>query len=120
VAIGARFLLDERYIVATREKTRHFASVITRYSNDVGALPSALTDLLAKPGAVPACSLNGPGQKLNGWCGPYIERVFAGENTFGDAWGTALVYSSSPRQLRSYGPDRLDQGGGGDDLVQGF
>lgn len=132
VALTTRFLIDERNIAATRERLRRFAFAISRaqfstqssqqrqYESDVGAPPAVLADLLTKPGPVAACALNGAQQKLTGWCGPYVEKVFQGESTFGDAWGTALVYSSAARTLRSNGPDRADNGGAGDDLVQGF
>ena len=132
IAINASFLLDERAIAASRDRMRKLAIVISRnnfstrstgprqYETDVGALPTALSDLLAKPGPVAACAINTGTQKLTGWCGPYTERVFTGENTFSDAWGTAFAYSSASRQIRSYGVNHADDGGAADDLVQGF
>jgi len=132
VTLSVTTLLDDRNTTATQEKLRQIAFAISRnqfssrtegqrqYETDVGALPSSLTDLTAKPGAVAACSLNASTQLLTGWCGPYLETVFQGENVFADGWGTTITYQSGSRTLRSFGPNRTDNGGAGDDLVQGF
>lgn len=130
IAVTGDFLWDERGILETQESIRRIAFAISRrnfptrtsgqrqYENDVGALPTSLTDLLNKPGAVAACSLDAANQAVTGWCGPYLIPTFQGENLFADGWGKALVYSSAARTITSWGPNRAS--GGGDDLTQGF
>ena len=90
------------------------------YETDVAALPSSLNDLLVKPAAVTACTVNNSEKKLEGWCGPYIDVKFQGETSFVDGWGNALILDSAGRSVRSMGPDGVDNSGGGDDLVQTF
>jgi general secretion pathway protein G len=82
------------------------------YEGDVGALPSALSDLVTKPAAVPSWD---PWNK-KGWNGPYIDDQSGGY--LQDAWGTNYAYNRSARTITSYGPDRA--AGGGDDIVVQF
>jgi len=83
------------------------------YETDVGALPTALTDLVTKPGAVSACAQNNTTMNMEGWCGPYWGITFVGESNFTDGWKRTIVYDSGNRKMRSLGPDGVDQSGGG-------
>jgi len=66
-------------------------------------------------------SLSATFQKLQGWCGPYIDSVWQSEpNAFMlDGWGTSFQVDSAPTLIvRSCGPDRVCGGGNAtDDLV---
>jgi prepilin-type N-terminal cleavage/methylation domain-containing protein len=67
------------------------------YAGDVGALPSALTDLAIKPGAVSAYN------KFTrlGWNGPYIDS--ANGEYLKDAWGANYTFNSGARTITSTG-----------------
>ncbi len=132
VALNMRLLFDERATIETEEKLRKIAIAISstnfsstqenirHYEQDVGTLPSTLNDLLSKPAGVGTCYLNTVTQSLSGWCGPYFNQTFTGEALFSDEWGKALILSTSNRHIRSSGPNRTDDSGGSDDLVQKF
>jgi len=93
---------------------------IRHYEQDVGALPTLLNDLLSKPVAVGTCFLSTSTHSLSGWCGPYLEEKFSGETPFFDGWGSALILNTLGRSVRSAGPNRTDDSGASDDLVQSF
>lgn len=126
VAISTRLSHDEKAIETTRSKLRLLASSISgdtslsprSYLEDVGSPPSSLTDLVSK--ATPPCTLSTAQTKLTGWCGPYWNPIFQGEDIRIDSWGHSFIYSTSPRQIRSLGPNGIDNSGGIDDLVQSF
>jgi len=130
--IEANLNFDEVALSKTRDKLLVLGRVISstnlppntksvrHYEQDVSALPTALSDLLTKPGPVSACSANTTTAVLEGWCGPYWTDNYSGELTFADGWGRTIVYDSGNRKLRSLGPDGIDQSGGGDDLEQSF
>jgi len=67
------------------------------YEGDVGFVPSALTDLAAKPDSV---SSYNPLTRL-GWNGPYIDSC-SGEYLT-DAWSIAYVFQPSSRRILSIG-----------------
>jgi len=79
------------------------------FLGDVGVVPAAISDLLAKPGYVGAVfALNSTARFGIGWNGPYL----TGQNTHTDftkdAWGNPLVYApppTSPPTLTSLGAD---------------
>jgi len=132
ILIGTKWLLDERAIMSTQGKMRQLAEMISKtnftpapialrhYEQDVGALPSALPDLVTKPVAVPTCSISIINGQLQGWCGPYWNDTYSGENTFGDGFGRAIIYDKAGRQLRSMGVNGVDDKGAVDDIVQAF
>jgi prepilin-type N-terminal cleavage/methylation domain-containing protein len=66
-------------------------------------LPSALADLATQPAAGTCASTYDPFTK-RGWRGPYVNSTDSTWNT--DAWGTAFVYSSAGRTVKSCGPDK--------------
>ncbi len=84
--------------------------VFPGYESDVGALPSGLTDLVVQPAMVATYDAI---TRL-GWRGPYLDSA-AISSYQKDAWGTDYVFSTSPREVESYGPNKAD--GGGDDIV---
>lgn len=81
------------------------------YEADAGALPSSLTDLVVRPASVGTYD---PVTRL-GWRGPYVDSATT-SNYQKDAWDTAYVFSTSPRRIRSWGPNKADNTGGGDDI----
>jgi general secretion pathway protein G len=87
------------------------------FANDVGAIPSVLSDLykVSDPNPSPYNPFT-----RSGWNGPYVDadpNKPAGEKNDIeiDAWGHDYVYSSTDRTITSYGPDGVS--GGGDDIV---
>lgn len=89
------------------------------YWGDVGQLPSALADLITKPGGVSSFDKF----TRRGWNGPYLDtQQTAGSYVaLQDAWGTAFSYSTpsgvTGRRfiITSFGPDKAS--GGGDDIT---
>jgi competence protein ComGC len=53
---------------------------------------------------------------LQGWCGPYVDRVFSqnADDYKTDGWGTLFSYDPATTLLTSCGPDRVC--GGADDV----
>ncbi len=81
------------------------------FINQVGSVPTALTDLTTQ-GANAAYD---PFLK-KGWRGPYISTIEPNWNK--DAWGTALVYSSAGRTIKSCGANKVC--GDADDITISF
>lgn len=81
------------------------------YEADVGSLPSTLADLVTKPGAV---AVYDPLTRL-GWRGPYVDSSSTSDYSK-DAWGIAYVYTTTPRRIRSWGPNKADNAGATDDI----
>ena len=67
------------------------------YEGDVGSPPSALVELVAKPGSVDIYN------KFSGlgWNGPYIDS--SGGKYLTDAWGVAYSYDATARTIISSG-----------------
>jgi len=132
VLVQTNFMLEEKNVHLTKNYLRKVASAISdknlvvenrslrNYEADVNALPSALGDLLTKPGAVSDCAFNVSEQRSEGWCGPYWQRTFTNETLWVDAWGRSIVYDSGGRRVYSIGSDGTDDSGGDDDIVQTF
>ena len=132
VAINMTLVFDEEATILTQKKLKKVALSISStnfnsppenmryYEQDVGALPSSLNDLVTRPVAVGTCYMDTADYRLSGWCGPYWVDKFSGENRFVDFWGSNLILDTSARTVRSIGPDRTDDSGGDDDLVQNF
>lgn len=83
------------------------------YVGDVGQLPSSLENLVANVDGV------------SNWNGPYLPAGFDSSNYNKDAWNTLIAYApvtvagrrvSAP--LKSYGPNRVDDGISGDDIME--
>ncbi len=129
VAISIKHEQDERAIQFTLQKLRKIGSAISssvfattgqsprHYEDDVGALPSSLTDLTTPAGS---CALDSSTGKLAGWCGPYWSYSFSGEILDSDGWGRAFIFSTSPRRIYSKGVNGSDDSGGSDDIVQNY
>lgn len=81
------------------------------YEADAGKLPGTLTDLVVQPGTV---STYDPLTRL-GWRGPYVDSSTTSDYQK-DAWGTAYVFTTNPRRIRSWGPNKADNSGAGDDI----
>lgn len=81
------------------------------FEKQVGALPANLA-ALGTQGALPNYS---PFTKL-GWQGPYVNTTVTDWSD--DGWGTAIVYDSGARTLRSCGPDAVCNNA--DDIVVSF
>ncbi len=82
------------------------------YVGDVGQLPSSLENLMTNVDSV------------SNWNGPYLPAGFDSSKYNKDAWNTAMQYTpviAAGRRvsasLKSYGPNRADDGGSGDDIM---
>lgn len=106
-------------IAVTQDRLNSFRLAITGdartqrtgYISHMGAIPSNLTDLTTKGTKVDYDPIS-----KTGWNGPYVDSTVTDWNL--DAWGTALVYSSSGRSIKSCGPNKTC--GDSDDLTVTF
>lgn len=99
-------------ISGTPDRTAGGRYVDRGYIGDVGALPSSLNDLLVKPGAVSAYDYF----SRTGWNGPYLVDNGTGE-ILRDAWLVNYVLNVADSTIRSFGPNKTDDSGAGDDIV---
>lgn len=83
------------------------------YVGDVGQLPSSLENLVTNVDGV------------SNWNGPYLPAGFDSLKYKKDAWDTELQYAPITvagrrvsASLKSYGPNRADDGGSGDDIME--
>jgi hypothetical protein len=96
----------------TTEELQLLAEAVVEYYGDLEAFPASLTDLGAKP------------EGSTGWEGPYIEFEFSDaagnyDDYRFDVWRqdyVLTVLSGTICTIRSPGPDRVDEGGAGDDI----
>ena len=98
-------------ISGTPDRTAGGRYVDRGYIGDVGALPSSLNDLITNPG-LPAYDYF----SRTGWNGPYLVDNGTGE-ILRDAWLVDYVLNVADSTIRSFGPDRTDNSGTGDDIV---
>lgn len=82
------------------------------YVGDVGQLPLSLENLVT--------NIDG----VSNWNGPYLPAGFDGSKYNKDAWGTTIQYTPVTvagrrvsASLKSYGPNRADDSGSGDDIM---
>gem|GEM_PF-5322463 len=112
-------VLTARTLV-TRQRLTDLKSAIQKYYGDHGGFYPVLLDLLQLDEGIPCELDNDSGSstylQLQGWCGPYLDSVFAEDsNDFQtDGWGTAFDYDPVSGSVKSCGPDRTC--GNGDDL----
>ena len=99
-------------ISGTPDRTAGGRYVDRGYIGDVGEVPSSLTDLTTKPGAVPVYDYF----TRTGWNGPYLQIDGTGE-ILRDSWSTDYVLNVADSTIRSFGPNQVDDSGGGDDIV---
>jgi type II secretory pathway pseudopilin PulG len=107
--------------VQTRDRLSDLKGAILKYYDDHGGFYPVLLDLLVLDEGIPCEIDNDPGsptyQKLQGWCGPYLDPVFAEDaNDFQtDGWGTLFEYDPLTGAMNSCGPDLSC--GNGDDIA---
>jgi len=102
-------------ISGTPDRTAGGRYVDRGYIGDVGAIPSSFNDLLTKPGPVSTYDYF----SRTGWNGPYLVDDGSGE-ILRDAWLVDYVLELSDSTIRSFGPNRTDDSGAGDDIVIKF
>ena len=98
-------------ISGTPDRTAGGRYVDRGYIGDVGALPSSLNDLITNPG-LPAYDYF----SRTGWNGPYLVDNGTGE-ILRDAWLVDYVLNVADSTIRSFGPNKTDESGTGDDIV---
>lgn len=84
------------------------------YEVDQGALPTTLSNLVTNPATGTTVQDYNPITR-RGWRGPYIDPSATSDYSK-DAWGVSYVYSSTARRIRSWGPNKVDNTGGSDDI----
>jgi general secretion pathway protein G len=85
---------------------------VTAYFRDAEAFPASLGDLVTKPAGTQE------------WMGPYVQKDFLDleASSLGwryDPWRTLyqlVTVSATQRKIRSFGPNRTNDSGGGDDI----
>ena len=107
--------------IQTRERLIDIKGAIQKYYDDHGGFYPVLLDLLMLDEGIP-CEVDNDSssptyQKLQGWCGPYLDSIFAEDpNDFQtDGWGTLFDYDPVTGAIKSCGPDQSC--GNGDDLA---
>lgn len=113
---------SNRQMSETIKKMDAILVAIAEYRADeaTGLAPVNLNYLISDVGAV-GCASDTANSKMVGWCGPYLDGTFQ-ENTnamLTDGWNTTFFYNSGGT-LRSWGPDKTDNTGGGDDITRSF
>ena len=107
----------------TVEKLDRLELAIGKYKVDhnTGANPGDLERLFTQGGDA-ACAPDATNSKLDNWCGPYLYEVFAEDNRdfLRDGWGTNFSYDSGASTITSYGPNKTNNAGAGDDIVRSF
>jgi len=99
-------------ISGTPDRTAGGRYVDRGYIGDVGAVPSSLNDLLTKPGPVSTYDYF----SRTGWNGPYLQDDGTG-NILKDAWFVSYVLNAADSTIRSWGPNKTDDSGTGDDIL---
>ena len=104
----------------TELRLRDLENAIAKYYMDHGGFYPVMLDLLQLDESIPCELDNDPSNstylQLQGWCGPYLDPVFADDaNDFQtDGWGTLFNYDPVTGKVKSCGPDLTC--GNGDDL----
>ena len=101
-------------ISGTPDRTAGGRYVDRGFIGDNGTIPSSLDDLISNPG-LPAYNYF----SRTGWNGPYLVDNGTGE-ILRDAWLVDYVLDVSDSTIRSFGPNRIDDSGTGDDIVIKF
>ena len=99
-------------ISGTPDRTAGGRYVDRGYIGDVGALPSSLNNLLVQPDGVDDYDYF----SRTGWNGPYLVDNGTGE-ILRDAWLVNYVLNVADSTIRSFGPNKTDDSGTGDDIV---
>ena len=105
VAFAFRGVPERAKLARARADITGFMAALDLYKDDVKAYPDSLQKLLTDTAA--------------GWRGPYLNPNTA----FVDPWGSTYFYRlDSPTRytIYSFGPDKTDNGGSGDDIKPPF
>jgi prepilin-type N-terminal cleavage/methylation domain-containing protein len=108
----------KRAITGDSRVTAGGAYAFPGYEADMGKLPTTLGDLVINPNNGTTTQDYDPLLR-RGWRGPYIDSSSL-SNYSSDAWGVAYVYSSASRYIRSWGPNKANDSGSGDDITVTF
>lgn len=121
VMVSMKTVTSNQAMQETLKKMERLQTACVRYKADVGSNPTALADLVTKPGAVAACSQDVTNGKIKDWCGPYVEQIISNDATdyTVDGWGTTFSFTGGATvTITSYGPNKAL--GGGDDITRTF
>ena len=101
-------------ISGTPDRTAGGRYVDRGFIGDNGAIPTSLNDLISNPGLPEYDYFS-----RTGWNGPYLVDDGSGE-ILRDAWLVNYVLNVADSTIRSFGPDKIDNSGDGDDIVIKF
>lgn len=128
--VGSLVLLNQtssdsnRRLDETVKKMDVLINAIADYQahHSTNAAPASLADLTSDASAIGACTADTASSRMINWCGPYIDNVFQEDTNDAttDGWGTAFYYDQASTTLRSWGPNKTDNAGGGDDITRTF
>ena len=110
---------ETRAMKATNDKRDVLLTAIARFKSDNGGSAPATLDELVTTTGTPCAADNNPlsatYRQLQGWCGPYVDRIFTGapDEYKTDGWGVTFSYDGAT--LTSCGQDKTC--GNGDDLA---
>ncbi|NQT21241.1 MAG: type II secretion system protein GspG [Planctomycetes bacterium] len=92
----------------TKNTMKALAEGIENFYQDTDIFPTVLEELVTTK------------KKVTGWSGPYVNEGFSGskDNIYYDAWQNLFQYqaTTSTATVRSWGPNRKEEKGGGDDI----
>lgn len=109
-----RMLAIKRAIVGDGKVVSGGTYAFSGYESDMGAPPGGLTSLVTNPNTGNSTQDYDPITR-SGWRGPYMESSSISDFTK-DSWGSAFVFTTSPRLIRSWGPNKANNTGGTDDI----
>ncbi len=104
-------------------KMDRLAAAIARYKLNNPTLapdskPAVLGDLITNVTGIAVCADHNASSTLRGWCGPYLDISVSNDATdyTTDGWGTTFSWTRASGTLRSFGPNKVDNAGGSDDI----
>ena len=109
---------NSKFAQYTREEMDEIKEALLGFYRDCDQFPIGLADLETLPDET---HFSGPASyRRSKWNGPYIQDKFDDDGYTRDAWNTSYVYSytsGNTCSLTSYGANRTDDSGSGDDIV---
>lgn len=112
--------VSNQALAETIKKMDRIETAAKKFKTDNGSYPTTL-DRLFTIGGLAACAPSTLSSKMINWCGPYLSAVTINDPTdyTVDGWGTSFEYDGV-NTLNSWGPNKTDNNGAGDDITRTF